>query len=381
MTEQPARLRALDALRGLAVLLIVLFHATEISNFNLNQPFLLNSFKFADAGVATFFVLSGFTLTWTYASALGKGRSWWSYAAKRCLRIYPFYWLVTLIVLPVYFLFPAFGKGYETETGHILESLLLVPQPQPPILSVAWFLSYILLFYALFGLSLSLKPKFSVPILGTWLALSVFFNIGRYATGLDQANGGYFWLSFLLSLYGIEFAAGGLMAFWLMRHRITEAWRSALVNYGLLAFVIFALIDDYRFLGTNSFAMKGYEFFTYGTASVCLTGGIAASERAANESGCLPAKPVKWLLQFVPSWLGSASYAIYLTEYLFLSIGVKLLNLLTLNGIELNVGLLLCCLVAILSGGLIHFYVERPCNAVAQSMMLRLLVNASTSKS
>ncbi len=380
MSEQPVRLYTLDAIRGLAILLIMLFHATEISNLNLNQPFLLNSFKFADAGVATFFVLSGFTLTWVYAPNFGKGISWRSYMLKRCLRICPFYWLITLAVLPVYFLLPTFGKGNETETGHILKSLLLVPQSQSPILSVAWFLSYILLFYALFGLSLSLKPKFSIPILGTWLALSVIFNIGRYAAGLDQGNGSYFWLSFLLSLYGIEFAAGGLMAFWLVRHRTPKVWRYTLVNYGLLAFVVFALIDDYVFLGTNSFAMRGYEVLTYGVASVCLIGGIAASECAAGDPGRLRA-PVSWLLKFVPSWLGPASYAIYLTHYLFLSIGVKLLHSLKLNSIGLNVGLLLCCLAAILLGRLIHRYIERPCNAAAHSIVMRLPINASTSKS
>jgi len=382
-------------LRGFAIIAIMLFHATDTFHLKLEQPFLLDIFAFADAGVEFFFVLSGFILVWVYGDRLGKGgdrgsqghssgsqehssgsqrhtwrHTWFSFMLKRCLRIYPFYWLVNLVVIPLYLLMPTAGTSAQREFAVILKSFLLVPQPQSPILVVAWFLSYILLFYALFGLLLALKPKVSLPIIGSWLVLSALFNLSYYIAGTDPASS-YFWPHFFLSLYGIEFAAGGLMAFWLISHRLKRAWCNAFFTYGAIALIIFGLIDNYVFKGNNSFLMQGYEFAAYGVASVFLIGGIAASESEANRFDAPPSLPVKWLLRS-PTWIGAASYAILLTHYLVLSLGVKVLARLNLNAVQLNIGGVFCCLLACFVGWLSYRYVERPCVRLASWGVQRL---------
>lgn len=68
------------------------------------------------------------------------------YAQKCLLRIYPLYWLVNAAVIPIYFLVPAFGNGYETKPLEIITSLLLLPYSQVPILGVAWSLIYVVFF-------------------------------------------------------------------------------------------------------------------------------------------------------------------------------------------------------------------------------------------
>ncbi len=383
------RLYTLDALRGLAIIAIMLFHATDTFHLKLGQPFLLDIFAFADAGVEFFFVLSGFVLVWVYAHDLGrrrdhrpesraqnKGQTWFSFMLKRCLRIYPFYWLVNLAVIPLYFLMPTADTASQREFSVILKSLLLVPQQSAPILVVAWFLSYILFFSALFGLLIALKPKISLPIITSWLALSVLFNFNNYIVGTGQTNFS-FWPRFLLSLYGIEFAAGGLMAFWLVSHGLSRSWRSVFFSYGVLAFLIFGWIDNYVLNGDNSFTMQGYEFLAYGVASVLLIGGIAASEHDSNRSGALPSVPIRWLRR-LPTWIGAASYAILLTHYLVLSLGVKILAKLNLNAVQLNIGGILCCLLACLVGWLSHRYVERPCFRLACWGVQRLQRRADT---
>lgn len=367
ISEPPIRLRTLDALRGLATLLILLFHATDTFQRDLDQPFLLNIFSFADAGVEFFFVLSGFTLVWVYIDKLGKGgkgRAWCSFMLKRCLRIYPFYWVVTLCLTALYLLLPSLSTAYKRSFEVIVKSLLLMPQPLSPILAVAWFLSYIMLFYAIFGILIAFRPKTSLPIVTGWLILSIFFNIGVYTTGWGQQgerSSGYFWLSFLLSLYAIEFAAGGLMAFWLARHRPKQTWKRICLSYGILAFVVFGLIDDYVFNGANTAVMQGYEFITYGVAAVFLVGSIAASDREVVQLGRQPSGVVKWLLR-LPKWLGAASYATFLTHYPVLSIGIKLLTKLNLSAIQLNLAGVLCCLLPCLVGWISYQYIERPLN-------------------
>lgn len=374
MSEQPiplhpSRLHTLDTLRGIAILLILMFHATD-TFIKLDQTFLLNIFRFADAGVEFFFVLSGFTLVWVHARDLGQrggrpGLTWQSFLLKRCLRIYPFYWLVTLAIIPLYLVIPAFGENSKRNIGVILKSLLLIPQQQESILAVAWFLSYILLFYGLFSLLIALKPKISLSIWGSWLALSVAFNIVSYTTGWGQGDG-YFWLRFFLSLYGIEFAAGGLMAYWLIYHRPKRTWRTACLGYGILAFIVFGLIDDYPLKGFNSPMMQGYEFITYGVASVFLIGGMAASECEAKRPGGKPSRAVEWL-QRSPHWLGAASYAIFLTHFPILLLGIKLLSKLKLGALQANIGGIFCCLLACLAGWLSYRYVERPVNKLVRS--------------
>ena len=385
MTKQSTRLYTLDALRGLAIVLILLFHATELFELKLSRPFLFNSFKFADAGVEFFFVLSGFALVWTYFSKIGSKSSWKRFMARRALRIDPFYWLVNIAVLPIYFLWPAIGRGHETNLKVMLKSLLLIPQQQSPVLSVAWFLSYILLFYALFGLLLSLRYRLALPILGLWIGLSITLNMGAHAAGLEQ-NYLPFWMQFLFSLYGIEFAAGGLMAYYLRRYSIQPLWQTTFCLVGLIAFSGFALLDNTLLDGSNGFAMQGYEFITYGLASVFLVGGLAsseysASEYSASEYGASEYNARQSGLSFVllaglrclPKWLGAASYAIFLTHYLILPLGVKALALFGFNNSRLlNLGMITCCLIAVWIGQLSHRYVERPLTQFADSSVRQL---------
>src|ERR1041384_865590 len=77
----PARLRSIDALRGVAALGVVFFHAVEqgrnvVPNNLLEYPVRLVQFasSFGYIGVFLFFVISGFCihLQWARAKAAGK---------------------------------------------------------------------------------------------------------------------------------------------------------------------------------------------------------------------------------------------------------------------------------------------------------------------
>jgi len=84
---------ALDGLRGLAILLVVVYH-----NFGF-----INVFFFGWLGVDLFFVLSGFLITDILLKTLGRKDYLKNFYIRRMLRIFPLYYLcllVFLIILP-----------------------------------------------------------------------------------------------------------------------------------------------------------------------------------------------------------------------------------------------------------------------------------------
>jgi peptidoglycan/LPS O-acetylase OafA/YrhL len=93
--EQTGRIHypALDGLRGLAILLVVVYH-----NFGF-----INVFFFGWLGVDLFFVLSGFLITDILLKTVGKKDYLRNFYVRRMLRIFPLYYLcliLFLIVLP-----------------------------------------------------------------------------------------------------------------------------------------------------------------------------------------------------------------------------------------------------------------------------------------
>jgi exopolysaccharide production protein ExoZ len=136
----------IQAARGIAVVLVMLFHTSQLANKYFQINFLAASNMDRSGGYAYFFVLTGFLMYTIYKPHFGESRIWGSFMLKRLLRIYPLYWLVNAAVIPIYFLVPSFGNGYETHAGEIITSLLLLPYNQTPILGVAWSLIYIMFF-------------------------------------------------------------------------------------------------------------------------------------------------------------------------------------------------------------------------------------------
>ena len=94
---------ALDGLRGLAILLVVVYH-----NFGF-----IHYSSFGWLGVDLFFVLSGFLITEILLNTVGKKGFLRNFYARRALRIFPLYYLslfVFLFLLPALNLFP--GSEY-----------------------------------------------------------------------------------------------------------------------------------------------------------------------------------------------------------------------------------------------------------------------------
>ncbi|MEM9906857.1 MAG: acyltransferase [Cyanobacteria bacterium P01_D01_bin.44] len=349
--HKPAqKLTLLECLRGLAALLIVAFHATELFALKFDHPFLLSLFQFGDAGVDFFFVLSGFFLALSSFKYIGHSGKVKGFLLKRCARLYPFYWFVTIGLIPIYFLVPSFGKGHEREMGSILKSLLLIPQSHAPIVSVAWFLSHLMFFYLAFA-AVIWAPKLFSKVVFVGLSLSAIFMLADVISGFQLRDKTHFLIDFIFSYYNLEFAAGCLIGVFFTKIQMREAVSRCLLWLGCLAFLIAGFVDVYvlQLEPGNAAASHYYEFIAYGLSSVLIVTGAAFLEKRHE---------VQINQAFVV--LGAASFSIYLTHYPILSIFTKAIQVTGISGfVFYTLAMVLACIATVWMGCIAHFYVEK----------------------
>lgn len=98
------RIVALDGLRGVAILLVMLHHFLLVQPNQLWEQWLVSTIHFGWAGVDLFFVLSGFLITGILLDARQSPRYFRSFYARRVLRIFPLYYALlffSLVLLPL----------------------------------------------------------------------------------------------------------------------------------------------------------------------------------------------------------------------------------------------------------------------------------------
>jgi peptidoglycan/LPS O-acetylase OafA/YrhL len=94
------RIPALDGLRGLAALVMVLYHLFVAGWSDSPSIHLLQKFTTAGwVGVDLFFVLSGFLITRILLNSLDSSTYFKTFYARRALRIFPVYYLVVILVI------------------------------------------------------------------------------------------------------------------------------------------------------------------------------------------------------------------------------------------------------------------------------------------
>lgn len=178
------RLDVLTATRGIAAMLIIIFHfGLEVFPFSEAQRF----FSKGNMAVSYFFTLSGFIMCYTYYS---QSISLSAFIVKRLARLGPVYWLA--IVLSLF----AFA-----DTTNLLQALCLnvlflqsyIPGYALTINSPGWSLSVEVFFYLLFPFLLriyKLQPKRFVQLAVFIYIISqiVHLYFVKYATGSDKLH-------------------------------------------------------------------------------------------------------------------------------------------------------------------------------------------------
>jgi len=238
-SNQP-RLQSIQALRGVAILLVILVHAKRYEAFYAGD-LLPNVLGAGQAGVDLFFVISGFIMVTITQNKFGKGtRETAKFLGKRICRIYPLYWFFTFLLLPAYFLKPDFIHSSEV-TRHVdlFGSLTLYPTGIRPIIWQAWSLSLEVYFYLIFAVILFCKEKLLYKMLFAWGLFVVFgYIIKSYVFASDVSPA----LGLLVDPMTLEFIGGGFIALLLREMQ----WRGApfLLGLGATCLVCGAFIES-----------------------------------------------------------------------------------------------------------------------------------------
>jgi peptidoglycan/LPS O-acetylase OafA/YrhL len=144
-------LDVLQIFRGIAAVMVVIHHSTGSLKYyhHLDNPFLVFIGLLGKYGVDFFFVLSGFIISYSSYFKIKQPGAFKNYVINRVLRIYIPYLPIGIFMLLLYTYIPSFSSVDRSIST--ITSLTLFPDGNPA-LSVAWTLTFEIIFYILFSI-------------------------------------------------------------------------------------------------------------------------------------------------------------------------------------------------------------------------------------
>jgi exopolysaccharide production protein ExoZ len=223
-----SKLRDLQSLRAVAALLVVLDHALGLAAGHGIPVEPGTSFAlFAGAqGVAIFFIISGFIMTYTAEpdQRATPGTRATRFALRRIIRVVPLYWLFTALIAASALILSLYRPVTTTGAG-IIKSFLFIPYRDgggnmTPVLPIGWTLNYEMLFYALFTGLLFFSVHWRTLVLIFVLVSSVFVGAHFYplGSGANPHSPGAFITSPVVLLFGAGALLGWLKLRWPTAH-------------------------------------------------------------------------------------------------------------------------------------------------------------------
>jgi peptidoglycan/LPS O-acetylase OafA/YrhL len=305
---------ALDGLRGIAILLVLWFHAAQLGRLaQIRQPSgAMELVRWLSecgwSGVDLFVVLSGYLITGILLRSKGKPHYFRNFYMRRALRLCPLFFAALAVRM---FLMPLFGwpsvpteesaaaaaygmNIYMAAVGHWDESL-----------GVSWSLSLEEQFYVGFSLLVfALRPKALAAVCVGLIAGAIAFRFAALSQGWQ-------WAAYVLLPARMDgFAVGALIA--IAGNRLAPfAWPALIGSLGVLAWIVAKVQWASPFGGPM--ALCGYTAFDVLYGSILLLALNGWGKRLL-ESGALRA-------------FGKYSYALYLFHFpIMLSVSAHLPN-------------------------------------------------------
>lgn len=295
--EPSGRVANLQALRGVAVMMVVLFHCAAAERKYAGDTILPALLRIGESGVDLFFVISGFVMVMVTRGKFGRTREAGWFLYSRATRIYPVYWVYVGLAAAVYLAQPAWVNASQGHQVDLLRSFLLLPQEQLPVLLVAWSLVHEMYFYLLFALFV-LAPENRLPrLLIAWAAIVAISGLTWWHPGVTP------WARIAAHPLTLEFVAGAFAALWLPK---TSGRPSPARLWGGVALSLIGLVAAYEcgVLDMPALPRAAVMASIYGVLVYC---AVALEQRCAQRAR-------GWLVR-----LGDASYTIYLAHVLVLS--------------------------------------------------------------
>lgn len=305
------QLESVQALRGIAALLVFMGHLIAIEKIHAGRPQPLTEFWASGIyGVDLFFVISGFVIVWVGAGLPQHWQSSRRFIAARIVRIYPSWWLFASAAAIAYWLANGVPWNIERINGvgleHLLHSFLLVPQPAPPVLSVGWTLIHEMYFYLGFTCLICLVPiHHRLKALLAWGSIVLIGAASGWSSGFSRNI-----VELAFYPMTLEFIAGGIIAFAI---KAGERRAASLSLYlGTVGFIAGFLSADLVTLGLPDLPFEWRRTLVFGVSSTLIIYGAVVLELEEK-------LPSGWMPRALAA-LGNWSYAFYLCHVLTVSV-------------------------------------------------------------
>lgn len=339
-------LQNVQALRAIAVLLVVAVHVSNPYGFEakyLAGDRLVGWGALAgQTGVDLFFVISGLIMTVTTWRLEGGRVAARRFLERRVKRIYPIYWVVTLLVLAVFLTRPELINSHSSHSPQVLQSFVLAPQAGLPLLAVGWTLTFEMYFYLLFALAL-LAGRARLPwILGGWGAITLVLAVAFHGSTVPT-------LHLLSSPLLFEFVYGVAIGYLVMTRPPWAPVALLAAGVALLAVAVgFAYtIDDVTL-------HDWYRALAIGPPAALIVLGAIGIERQR-----------RLIASRRLAYVGDASYSIYLWHTVLLVAAGRVVAQLLPTGGGWHLALLVAIPLAVLVACVVLYeLIERPLTAL-----------------
>lgn len=346
------KFKLLHVYRGIAAILVALFHLTLVYDQRFHYQVFFNIFKGGFVGVDFLFVLSGFILFWSYRHDFKNIKKVKNYFIKRFIRVYPPYWAVILIITLIYTIIGKnIMKSFGMDIPYILKTITLFPQ-WPVMIAPVWSLSYEIFFYILLGCCLMWLTKkqtlvFFLLYIVLLMGINFFLRLPPFYIPLDH--------------FMLEFLFGALAG-----HIASQKEKgSNLFIYLFFYLIIFTIISIWFIYYIFDFGSAWPAYirpFTFGIPFALLSLCSVWIEKRQPLN-------IPWLFLFG----GDISYPLFLIHATLISfIAIFLSDYLKVsNQVAIGLSVFPIILITILTSWLFHNYIEKPLLLFTRRLLLR----------
>jgi peptidoglycan/LPS O-acetylase OafA/YrhL len=267
--DEPAgrkHLPALDGLRGVAILMVMLFHYFQFdSSSSPPLRFTYKLFQSGWAGVNLFFVLSGFLITGILLDSKGSPRYFRNFYIRRVLRIFPLYYaslFLLFVLLP--HIHWSICERYRAAVpyqwwywGYSHNLLVALHNGGPPAADHFWSLAVEEQFYLLWPLLVLLCNRQGLMI----TCMAAIISAPLWRLGIYHYFAWDSWRLKVLTISQVDSIACGALVACLLKSKIRPAILvRAMTRVGILSGFAIAMM----YLYVHSFSEKSPIFYTIG---------------------------------------------------------------------------------------------------------------------